>query len=88
MPYRTTDYCLSLASEQEKIVTEKWLPELKTASLSAQKCLEDCKYVRGLVSNCHYQKLINFVLLIHKKEKIRQVLGQSAVGLNIDFVIR
>ncbi|KAJ9173143.1 hypothetical protein P3X46_016308 [Hevea brasiliensis] len=46
---RTTNYCLSLASEQEKIVTEKWLPELKTAVLNAQKCLEDCKYVRGLL---------------------------------------
>ncbi|CAL1408553.1 unnamed protein product [Linum trigynum] len=46
---RTTNYCLSLASEQEKIVKEKWLPELKAASFEAQKCLEDCKYVRGLL---------------------------------------
>ncbi|GLU01740.1 hypothetical protein SLE2022_190270 [Rubroshorea leprosula] len=46
---RTTNYCLSLAAEQEKIVMEKWLPELKTAVLNAQKCLEDCKYVRGLL---------------------------------------
>ncbi|KDP24304.1 hypothetical protein JCGZ_25600 [Jatropha curcas] len=46
---RTTNYCLSLASEQEKIVTEKWLPELKTAVMNAQKCLEDCKYVQGLL---------------------------------------
>ncbi|WCJ25526.1 AUGMIN subunit 5 [Euphorbia peplus] len=46
---RTTNYCLSLASEQEKIVTEKWLPELKKAVLNAQKCLEDCNYVRGLL---------------------------------------
>ncbi|XWS47511.1 hypothetical protein CRYUN_Cryun14cG0158600 [Craigia yunnanensis] len=46
---RTTNYCLNLASEQENIVTEKWLPELKNAVLNAQKCLEDCKYVRGLL---------------------------------------
>lgn len=46
---RTTNFCLNLATEQEKIVTDTWLPELKTAVLSAQKCLEDCKYVRGLL---------------------------------------
>ncbi|XP_059670486.1 AUGMIN subunit 5-like [Cornus florida] len=46
---RTTSYCLSLAAEQEKNITEKWLPELKSAVLNAQKCLEDCKYVRGLL---------------------------------------
>ncbi|PPS10148.1 hypothetical protein GOBAR_AA10515 [Gossypium barbadense] len=46
---RTTNYCLNLAAEQDKIITEKWLPELKTAILNAQKCLEDCKYVRGLL---------------------------------------
>ncbi|XP_048327905.2 AUGMIN subunit 5 [Ziziphus jujuba] len=46
---RTTSYCLNLAAEQEKTVVEKWLPELKTAVLSAQKCLEDCKYVRALL---------------------------------------
>lgn len=46
---RTTKYCLTLAAEQEKIVSEKWLPELRTAVLNAQKCLEDCRRVRGLV---------------------------------------
>ncbi|OVA16921.1 hypothetical protein BVC80_9049g57 [Macleaya cordata] len=46
---RTTSHCLTLAGEQEKIVMEKWLPELRTAVLDAQKCLEDCKQVRGLV---------------------------------------
>ncbi|KAJ6371183.1 hypothetical protein OIU77_001647 [Salix suchowensis] len=46
---RTTSLCLKLATEQDKIVSEKWLPELKTAVLNAQKCLEDCKYVRGLL---------------------------------------
>uniref|UniRef100_A0A2N9HUS9 AUGMIN subunit 5 n=1 Tax=Fagus sylvatica TaxID=28930 RepID=A0A2N9HUS9_FAGSY len=46
---RTTSYCLNLAAEQEKTVMEKWLPELKTAVLNAQKSMEDCKYVRGLL---------------------------------------
>lgn len=46
---RTTSYCLNLAAEQEKTVLEKWLPELKSTGLSAQKCLEDCKFVRGLL---------------------------------------
>ncbi|KAL6499173.1 AUGMIN subunit 5 [Orobanche hederae] len=46
---RTTNYCLNVASEQEKTVAEKWLPELSNAVLNAQKCLEDCKYVRGLL---------------------------------------
>jgi hypothetical protein len=50
MSSRTTNFCLDLANEQEKIVVEKWLPELKTTALNAQKCLEDFKYVRGLVS--------------------------------------
>ncbi|KAL5986691.1 AUGMIN subunit 5 [Asimina triloba] len=46
---RTTNYCLKLASEQEKEIAEKWLPELRNAVLNAQRCLEDCKRVRGLV---------------------------------------
>ncbi|KAK3212270.1 hypothetical protein Dsin_016976 [Dipteronia sinensis] len=46
---RTTNYCLKLADEQEKTVMDKWLPELKTAVLNAQKCSEDCKYVWGLL---------------------------------------
>ncbi|KAK6152645.1 hypothetical protein DH2020_012284 [Rehmannia glutinosa] len=46
---RTTNYCLNVASEQEKTVSEKWLPELSNAVLNAQKCLEDCKYVGGLL---------------------------------------
>ncbi|KAF8389904.1 hypothetical protein HHK36_024422 [Tetracentron sinense] len=40
---RTTNYSLNLAAEQDKIVLEKWLPELKTAVLDAKNCLEDCK---------------------------------------------
>ncbi|KAL1563198.1 AUGMIN subunit 5 [Salvia divinorum] len=46
---RTTNYCLNVASEQEKTVSEKWLPELTNAVSNAQKCLEDCTYVRGLL---------------------------------------
>ncbi|GAU14029.1 hypothetical protein TSUD_168540 [Trifolium subterraneum] len=46
---RTTNFSLNLAAEQEKAVTEKWLPELKTGVLNAQQSLEDCKYVRGLL---------------------------------------
>lgn len=39
-----------MASEQEKTSMEEWLPELKVAVQEAQKCLEDCKRVRGMVS--------------------------------------
>ncbi|XP_010552396.1 PREDICTED: AUGMIN subunit 5-like isoform X2 [Tarenaya hassleriana] len=46
---RTTKYCLDLAAEQDKTITEKWLPELKSAVLNAQASLEHCKYVRGLL---------------------------------------
>ncbi|KAK9700259.1 hypothetical protein RND81_08G227600 [Saponaria officinalis] len=46
---RTTSSCLRLASEQERTVVEKWLPELKNAVMFAQKSLEDCNYVRSLL---------------------------------------
>ncbi|WOK95413.1 AUGMIN subunit 5 [Canna indica] len=46
---RMTNYCLKLAGEQEKIVAERWLAELKKAVLDAQRCLESCQRVRGLV---------------------------------------
>lgn len=46
---RTTNFCLSLAVEHEKEVAEKWIPELKNAVLNAQKCVDDCKYVRDLL---------------------------------------
>ncbi|XP_071693280.1 AUGMIN subunit 5-like isoform X2 [Rutidosis leptorrhynchoides] len=46
---RTTNYCLDLASEQEKTITEKWLPELRNGVVNAQKSLDDCKYVSGLL---------------------------------------
>ncbi|MCL7046684.1 hypothetical protein MKW94_008195 [Papaver nudicaule] len=55
---RTTSQCLTLASEQEKIVVEKWLPDLRTAVLDAQKCLEDCKNVRGLYIRSSHLKHI------------------------------
>ncbi|KAI3713120.1 hypothetical protein L1987_71692 [Smallanthus sonchifolius] len=46
---RTTSYCLELASEQEKTITENWLPELRNGVVNAQKSLDDCKYVTGLL---------------------------------------
>ncbi|GAA0168896.1 hypothetical protein LIER_23499 [Lithospermum erythrorhizon] len=46
---RTTNYCLNLAAEQDKSISEKWIPELKNAVINAHKCLEDCIYVRGLL---------------------------------------
>ncbi|KAH7289238.1 hypothetical protein KP509_31G065400 [Ceratopteris richardii] len=41
--------CSSMASEQDKVAMEEWLPELKVAVEEAQKCLDDCKRVRGMV---------------------------------------
>ncbi|KAI3503213.1 hypothetical protein L1887_31651 [Cichorium endivia] len=46
---RTTSYCLDLASEQEKTIMEKWLPELRNGVVNAHKSLDDCKYVSGLL---------------------------------------
>ncbi|KAF6144691.1 hypothetical protein GIB67_006183 [Kingdonia uniflora] len=46
---RTTNDCLNLASEQEMIVKERWLPELKSALSEAQSCLEHCKSLKGLL---------------------------------------
>ncbi|KAJ9564076.1 hypothetical protein OSB04_000042 [Centaurea solstitialis] len=46
---RTTSYCLDLASEQEKTIIEKWLPELRNGVVNAHKSLDDCKYVNGLL---------------------------------------
>ncbi|KAI5055330.1 hypothetical protein GOP47_0030475 [Adiantum capillus-veneris] len=46
---RNASACSSMASEQEKVAMEEWLPELKVAVQEAQKCLEDCKRVRGMV---------------------------------------
>ncbi|KFK33818.1 hypothetical protein AALP_AA5G064300 [Arabis alpina] len=52
---RTTKNCLDLATEQDKTITEKWLPELKTAVLNAQTSLEHCKYVWGLLDEWYEQ---------------------------------
>lgn len=46
---RTTNYCLTLASEQERTVGENWVPELKNAIKSAESSLDNCKNVRGLL---------------------------------------
>lgn len=46
---RNASACSSMAAEQEKTALEQWLPELKVAVQEAQKCLEDCKRVRGMV---------------------------------------
>lgn len=42
--------CAEKSAEQDKLALEVWLPELKSAVQEAQRCLEDCKRVRGLVS--------------------------------------
>ncbi|KAG0454299.1 hypothetical protein HPP92_025603 [Vanilla planifolia] len=46
---RMANYCLKMAAEEEKVVSDRWLPELRNAVLDAQRCLEDCQRVRGLV---------------------------------------
>jgi hypothetical protein len=48
--FRVANYCLKLAGEQEKVVSERWLPELRNAVQEARRCFEDCQRVRGLVS--------------------------------------
>lgn len=81
---RTTNLCLNLATEQDKIVSEKWLPELKTSVLNAQKCLEDCKYVRGLVSNNCSWKFIYFSLhSLHVVREREWDFGLGWVGMKI-----
>ncbi|CAH8363076.1 unnamed protein product [Eruca vesicaria subsp. sativa] len=52
---RTTKHCLDLATEQDNTITEKWLPELKTAVLNAQASLEHCKHVWGLLDEWYEQ---------------------------------
>ncbi|XP_078434794.1 HAUS augmin-like complex subunit isoform X2 [Wolffia australiana] len=46
---RKTNYCLNLTAEQERLITQRWLPELTDAVFNAQKGLEDCQRIRGLV---------------------------------------
>lgn len=43
-------FCAEKSAEEDKIALEMWLPELKSAVQEAQRCLDDCKRVRGLVS--------------------------------------
>uniref|UniRef100_J3MX58 AUGMIN subunit 5 n=2 Tax=Oryza brachyantha TaxID=4533 RepID=J3MX58_ORYBR len=52
---RVANYCLKLAGEQEKAVSERWLPELRSAVQEAQRCFEDCRRVRGLVDEWYEQ---------------------------------
>uniref|UniRef100_A0A0E0ERU1 AUGMIN subunit 5 n=1 Tax=Oryza meridionalis TaxID=40149 RepID=A0A0E0ERU1_9ORYZ len=52
---RVANYCLKLAGEQEKMVSERWLPELRNAVQEAQRCFEDCQRVRGLVDEWYEQ---------------------------------
>ncbi|XP_071707820.1 AUGMIN subunit 5-like [Rutidosis leptorrhynchoides] len=44
-----TSYCLDLASKQDEIIMNEWLPELKNGIATAQKSLDDCKYVDVLL---------------------------------------
>ncbi|PKA66335.1 hypothetical protein AXF42_Ash007032 [Apostasia shenzhenica] len=46
---RMANYCSKVAAEQDKLVSERWLPELQNAVVDAQRCLQDCHRVRGLV---------------------------------------
>lgn len=46
---RSVQQCAEKSAEQDKLALEVWLPELKSAVQEAQRCLEDCKRVRGLV---------------------------------------
>ena len=57
------NYCLKLAGEQEKVVSERWLPELRNAVQEARRCFEDCQRVRGLVSE-YWLPLISLWLWI------------------------
>ncbi|XP_078170065.1 AUGMIN subunit 5-like [Carex rostrata] len=44
------NYCMKLASEQERVVTEIWLPELSNAFEGGCESLNnDCRRVMGLV---------------------------------------
>ncbi|KAG8049687.1 hypothetical protein GUJ93_ZPchr0009g439 [Zizania palustris] len=58
---RVANYCLKLAGEQEKVVSEQWLPELRNAVQEAQRCFEDCQRVRGLVDEWYEQPAATIV---------------------------
>jgi hypothetical protein len=50
MTIRSVAQCAEQSAVQEKLALDVWLPELKGAVQEAQRCLDDCKRVRGLVS--------------------------------------
>ncbi|XP_047049873.1 AUGMIN subunit 5-like [Lolium rigidum] len=58
---RVANYCLKLAGEQDKVVAERWLPELRNAVQEAQRCFEDCRRVRGLVDEWYEQPAATIV---------------------------
>ncbi|RLN36092.1 AUGMIN subunit 5 [Panicum miliaceum] len=58
---RVANYCLKLAGEQEKVVSERWLPELRNAVQEARRCFEDCQRVRGLVDEWYEQPAATIV---------------------------
>ncbi|XP_022635063.1 uncharacterized protein LOC106757846 isoform X2 [Vigna radiata var. radiata] len=72
-PTWTTSFSLSLAAKQDKTIMAEWLPELKTAILSAQQSLEDCKYVGGL-------------MILYQSRQGRY--GGILLILGVDFVLK
>ncbi|KAF0915528.1 hypothetical protein E2562_036681 [Oryza meyeriana var. granulata] len=70
---RVANYCLKLAGEQEKVVSDRWLPELRSAVQEAQRCFEDCRRVRGLVSIYH---LVFSTFSLHYKS-FRNTIGRA-----------
>uniref|UniRef100_A0A804UDL3 AUGMIN subunit 5 n=1 Tax=Zea mays TaxID=4577 RepID=A0A804UDL3_MAIZE len=58
---RVANYCLKLAGEQEKLVSERWLPELRNAVQEARRCFDDCQRVRGLVDEWYEQPAATIV---------------------------
>lgn len=53
--FRMANYCMKLAAEQERVVTEIWLPELSNAFEGGHESLNnDCRRVMGLVSIYYY----------------------------------
>jgi hypothetical protein len=79
---RVANYCLKLASEQEKVVSERWLPELRTVVQEARRCFEDCQRIRGLVSE-YYISFISLCSCLCQFSKISIIwLGYSIYGLH------
>ncbi|KAJ3677458.1 hypothetical protein LUZ60_003182 [Juncus effusus] len=46
---RMGNYCIKLAAERERVVSDRLLPELRSAIEGAHECLRDCDRVSGLV---------------------------------------